>query len=88
MVWRAPRINSKRRPQPKHHNLVAWAIRARVPLNEELTAERLVEHLTVEALPHDEVPARFYRPLVEFRRLRSDARVAACQAVLEHLDKR
>lgn len=77
MPVRALRGNSAK--QRRRHRLLAWRLESLV----EPSAELLAASLSVEAFPRDEsVPHWLDVALTEFRKLRADARIAACRAFM------
>jgi len=49
-----------------------------------LDAPQMTGAMSCEALPNDQTPFHFWKAIVEFRRLRTDARVAACRVYLRN----
>jgi hypothetical protein len=67
--------------QKRREALLVWVYDQHDP--GYLNAKRFAEAMTCEALSSEEAPYHHRKAITEFRHLRTDARVAACQAFLE-----
>lgn len=65
--------------QKRRRGLLLW----RRSQYSSITPTELADSLSCESLRYEEVPYFVYKALVEFRHLRTDARVAACKAFLK-----
>lgn len=66
---------------------LAWRSKQLEP-QRGLTAERLVAALSVDQLPHDQIPEDVWLSVKAFRRLRTDIRVHVTRRYLSRLEYR
>jgi hypothetical protein len=69
--------------QRRRVRLFKWRLKSAKWRIWDLNARGLAKSLDGENLAYEDIPDAHYRAVVEFRHLRQDARIRACEAFLE-----